>query len=172
MLMKKLIFIGGAMCTGKTTVAKVLIDKLEKSIMLDGDWCWYQGKHWNFSKRNKEMVVDNICCVLNNFLKNEKFEYVIFSWVLHLQETHDLILKELNFKDFKFYNISLIADGNTIRSRIKSANSGISAAEFEQFVNESLDRDNHCRKLNTVKIGTFKLSKAEVLNMVLNIIRK
>jgi nucleoside-triphosphatase THEP1 len=43
--MKKLIFIGGSPGVGKTTTAKMLIDKLEKSVMLDGDWCWYQGKH-------------------------------------------------------------------------------------------------------------------------------
>ncbi|MDR2645018.1 MAG: AAA family ATPase [Endomicrobium sp.] len=82
--MKKLIFIGGAPGVGKTTVAKMLIDKLEKSVMLDGDWCWYQGKHWNFSQENKDMVVDNIVYTLNNFLKNDSFDHVVFSWVLYL----------------------------------------------------------------------------------------
>ena len=62
----------------------MLIDKLEKSVMRDGDWYWYQGKHWNCSQKNKDIVVDNIVYVLNNFFKNDNFGHVVFSWVLHL----------------------------------------------------------------------------------------
>jgi predicted kinase len=171
-MMKKLIFIGGAPGVGKTTVAKMLIDELEKSVMLDGDWCWYQGKHWNFSQENKDMVVDNIVYTLNNFLKNDSFDHVVFSWVLHLQETHDFILKNLKFKNFKFYDISLTCDEHIIRKRIKSANSDISSNDLEQLVNRALDRNKCCCKLSTVKIDTSKLNKDEVLTDMLNIIRK
>jgi glutamine phosphoribosylpyrophosphate amidotransferase len=60
--------------------------------MLDGDWCWEQGNHWDFCDRNKEMVMDNICYLLGNFLSNPRFETVIFSWVMQLPEIHAELL--------------------------------------------------------------------------------
>ena len=38
--MKHLYIIGGTMGVGKTTVCRILKEKLEGSVFLDGDWCW------------------------------------------------------------------------------------------------------------------------------------
>ncbi|SCH61487.1 Uncharacterised protein [uncultured Clostridium sp.] len=38
--MKKLYLIGGTMGIGKTTTCQVLKTKLDKSVFIDGDWCW------------------------------------------------------------------------------------------------------------------------------------
>lgn len=38
--MKKLYLIGGTMGVGKTTTCQVLKRKLDKSVFVDGDWCW------------------------------------------------------------------------------------------------------------------------------------
>lgn len=35
------------------------------------------------------MVMDNICCVLNNFLHCSAYDHVIFCWVLHRQALLD-----------------------------------------------------------------------------------
>ena len=40
-MVKNLYFIGGTMGVGKTTVGKSLMNMLENSVFLDGDWCWY-----------------------------------------------------------------------------------------------------------------------------------
>ena len=37
---KKVYFIGGTMGVGKTSVCQILKRKLDKSVFLDGDWCW------------------------------------------------------------------------------------------------------------------------------------
>jgi hypothetical protein len=65
-----------------------------------------------------------------------------------------------------------MCDEHIIRKRIKSANSGIRSDDLDQLVNRALDRNKYCCKLSTVKIDTSKLNKDEVLNDVLNIIRK
>ena len=62
--MKQLILLSGPMGVGKTTAARGLLDVMPRSVMLDGDWCWEQGNHWDFCDRNKEMVMDNICYLL------------------------------------------------------------------------------------------------------------
>ena len=38
--MKHLYLIGGAMGVGKTAVSRRLSAMLERSVLLDGDWCW------------------------------------------------------------------------------------------------------------------------------------
>ena len=38
--MKKLYLIGGTMGVGKTTTCQILKRKLDKSVFIDGDWCW------------------------------------------------------------------------------------------------------------------------------------
>lgn len=38
--MKKLYLIGGTMGVGKTTTCQVLKRKLDRSVFIDGDWCW------------------------------------------------------------------------------------------------------------------------------------
>ncbi|MDR3256301.1 MAG: AAA family ATPase [Endomicrobium sp.] len=168
--MKKLIFISGAMSIGKTTIAKMLVNRLEKSVMLDGDWCWEQGDNWNYCQENKDMAVDNICYLLNSFLKNNNFNNVIFSWVLHLQETRDFILEKLRNKEFRFYDISLIANEQTIRDRQKVRNPNIGVNELEQAVTNSMDKMKYYHRLKTIKIDVSNLNKNEVLSAVLEII--
>lgn len=67
--MKSLIFLGGASGTGKTTAALSLVDRLEGSVMLDGDWTAWQGVNWDSCQENIEMQMQNICFMLNNFLR-------------------------------------------------------------------------------------------------------
>ena len=38
--MKRLYLIGGPMGVGKTTVCRELQKRLDRSVFLDGDWCW------------------------------------------------------------------------------------------------------------------------------------
>ena len=39
-LQKHLYLIGGTMGVGKTTTCRILKEKLDRSVFLDGDWCW------------------------------------------------------------------------------------------------------------------------------------
>ena len=65
--MKTLYLIGGTMGVGKTTVSQQLKKDLANSVFLDGDWCW-DADPFQVTDETKEMVMDNICYLLNNFL--------------------------------------------------------------------------------------------------------
>ena len=77
--MKKLIFINGTMGVGKTTIRQQLKQQLPYSVFLDGDWCW-DASPFVVTEETKTMVIDNIVHVLNNFLKCQTYETVIFFW--------------------------------------------------------------------------------------------
>ena len=76
--MKTLYLIGGTMGVGKTTVCQLLKKKLPKSVFLDGDWCW-DADPFVVTPEIKEMILDNIRHLLNNFLHCSVYENIIFA---------------------------------------------------------------------------------------------
>lgn len=128
-MQKKLIFISGTIGTGKTTLSKKLVNSIPDSVMLDGDWCFQQGVNWHFDDDTKQMAINNIIHILNNYLANPNFECIIFCWTLHRQEIIDQILNSIDYRnDIDFYHFSLMCDENTLRNRI--------VTRFEQRKNE------------------------------------
>ena len=76
--MKKLYLIGGTMGVGKTTTCQVLKRKLDRSVFIDGDWCWDMHP-FIVDEETKTMVMNNIVYQLNNakgeFLKSFIMNY-------------------------------------------------------------------------------------------------
>lgn len=93
--MKTLFLIGGPMGVGKTTAGQRLKYKLDRSVFLDGGWCW-DAHPFQVTAETKEMVLQNICALLNNFLRCSAYENVIFCWVMHQQAILDAILARLS----------------------------------------------------------------------------
>ncbi len=75
--MKNLYLIGGTMGVGKTTVGQQLKIQTPNSVFLDGDWCW-DANPFQVTEETKAMVLDNICCLLQNFLRCSAYDTVIF----------------------------------------------------------------------------------------------
>lgn len=96
-MQKKIIFISGTIGSGKTTLSKKLVNSIPNSVMLDGDWCFQQGYNWYFDSETKQMAINNIIYLLNSYLSNSNFEYIIFCWTLHKKETIEQILTSLNY---------------------------------------------------------------------------
>ena len=82
--MKKLYMIGGTMGVGKTSVSQCLKRELPNAVFLDGDWCW-DADPFLVTEETKEMVIDNICYLLNHFIQCSAYENIIFCWVMHEQ---------------------------------------------------------------------------------------
>lgn len=149
--MKKLYLIGGTMGVGKTTVCRTLQKKLPCCVFLDGDWCWDMSP-FVVSEETKAMVMDNICHILQNFLRCTAYENIIFCWVMHEQSIIDDILSRLDVGEAEVKTISLIASEKAITARLeKDVTAGIRTPDV---IERSIARIPLYEKLDTVKIDT------------------
>lgn len=156
--MKRLYFIGGPMGVGKTTVGLILRDKLPNSVFLNGDWCWDMSP-FQVTEETKKLVIDNICCLLGNFLGCTVFENIIFCWVLHEQRIIDEILSRLDLSGCEVKNISLVCSGDALAARLeKDVADGKRSAGV---IGRSLSRLPLYNGLRTVKLDVSDISAEE-----------
>lgn len=160
---KKLVIINGTMGVGKTTVCKELYQRLEKAIWLDGDWCWMMHP-WDFRDENKAMVIDNITYQLRNFLKNNSFDYIIFSWVIHQESIFDLILNRLQGLEFETYKITITCSEEALRSRM------LNDGRDDHGIEESIRRFSLYQAMNTIKVDTTAMTVSEAVERIRKII--
>lgn len=157
--MKTLYLIGGTMGVGKTTVSQQLKKNLRNSVFLDGDWCW-DASPFQVTEETKKMVVNNICYLLNSFLRCSAYENVIFCWVMHEQTIIDCILEKLDTEKCRVIPISLIADERNLRDRLTAdITSGVRTADV---IDRSVARIPMYRALNTIKIDTSNKTVGKV----------
>ena len=139
------------MGVGKTTVCRALQKKLPHCVFLDGDWCWDMSP-FVVSEETKAMVMDNICHLLQNFLRCTAYENIIFCWVMHEQSIIDDILSRLDVGEAEVKTISLIASEKAITARLeKDVAAGIRTPDV---IERSIARIPFYKKLDTVKIDT------------------
>lgn len=164
--MKKLYLIGGTMGIGKTTTCQVLKTKLDKSVFLDGDWCWDMHP-FVVNKETKKLVLNNICALLNNDIKFNAFENIIFCWVMHEQSIIDDLLSRLDLKDVKVIAISLVCQKEALEKRIqKDINQGIRKPDV---LARSVERLEMYQKLNTYKIDVSNKTIEEVVKEIIKV---
>ncbi|SDW36034.1 AAA family ATPase [Paenibacillus sp. PDC88] len=162
--MKKLIIISGTMGVGKTTVSKEVHKSLDRSVWLDGDWCWMMNP-WVFSEENIQMVIDNMTYMLRNYLTNSTFDYVILSWVLHKEEIRDELLDRLSGLEFQVETITLTCSETALRKRMEQDQ------RTEEEIKRSIDRLQGYKNMQTNRIDTSNVTMNQVVEQVRHIIR-
>lgn len=157
--MKKLYIIGGTMGVGKTAVCQLLKRKMDKSVFLDGDWCW-DSHPFQVTEETKDMVMRNICFLLNQFIHCSAYQSVIFCWVMHEQGIIDAILESIDQTDCCIKTVSLICGEAELRARLaRDVEAGIRTADV---IERSAARLPGYAALHTVKIDTGGKSADEV----------
>ena len=116
--MKQLYLVAGTMGVGKTTVCQALKRKLARNVFLDGDWCWDMHP-FQVTSETKEMVMQNICFLLNSFLRCSAYEHVIFCWVMHEQAILVEILSRLDLENCAVHTAALICSEDALRGRLQ-----------------------------------------------------
>ncbi len=165
--MKHLYLIGGTMGVGKTTVCQALNKELHNSVFLDGDWCW-NADPFQVNEETKQLVLDNIIHILNNFIHCSCYENIIFCWVMHEQSIIDTILDALDTQNIKVIKISLLTDENSLRNRLtQDIQSGIRTVDV---VERSLSRLPLYQKLDTIKIDSSNKTIATILSEIKEIL--
>lgn len=161
--MKNLYMIGGTMGAGKTTVCQRLKMTLEHAVFLDGDWCW-DAQPFVVNEETKEMVIRNICFLLNNFLHCSAYENIIFCWVMHEQEIIDSIVENLDMENCQLKCISLLAGERSLRDRLqKDVRRGLRTADVLQ---RSIERIPLYQNLNTIKVETDGKSVQRIVDEI------
>lgn len=164
--MKTLYLIGGTMGVGKTTVSKRLKEILPNSVFLDGDWCW-DASPFQVTEETKDMVIDNICYLLNNFLHCSAYENIIFCWVMHEQSIINSIKEKLDTENCNLRSISLMTDDDNLRKRLLSdIENGL---RTEDVIERSLLRLPLYQELNTIKIDTNDKSIEMIVNEIIKV---
>ena len=156
--MKTLYLVGGPMGVGKTSVCQLLKRRLDRCAFLDGDWCWDMDP-FVVNDETKEMVLDNICFVLERFLHCTEFENVVFCWVLHQQGIWDAILSRLDTRGLRVVRAALVASSEALVRRLQ----GDIAAGRRQpdVIPRSLARLPLYDKLDVLQIDTSERSAEE-----------
>ena len=151
------------MGVGKTTVAEALTRRLENSVMLDGDWCWWMHP-WVFNDENRRMVVANIRYVLQSYIDNSGFETIIFCWVMDEQQIINDICDGLTMEKVIFICISLIADEATLARNFEVGNRDTRA------LSDSLSRLEKYNRIDSVKIQETGKNAEDVTQEILGVI--
>ena len=147
--MKTLYMIGGTMGVGKTTVCQILKHELNRAVFLDGDWCW-DADPFQVNDETKEMVVRNICFLLNSFIHCSAYENIVFGWVMHRQEIMDDVLSRLDLSACEVRAISLVCSPEALRERLeKDVRAGI---RKQDVIDRSIERLPLYEEMKTLKI--------------------
>ena len=126
--------------------------------------CW-DASPFQVTEETKEMVIHNICYLLNSFLHCSAYENVIFCWVMHEQSIIDDIIKELDTENCRVKKISLIADESSLRDRLTvDITCGIRTTDI---IDRSVRRISMYQALDTVKIDTSDKTVREITDEIM-----
>ena len=153
------------MGVGKNAACLCLKQKLGRSVFLDGDWCWDMHP-FQVTEETKQMVMDNICHVLNNFIACTAYEHVIFCWVLHQQKIIDELLSRLHTAACEVRVISLVCNEPALLARLgKDIQSGVRTPDI---VARSLEYLPLYATLHTQKVDVSALTPAQAADAIIN----
>lgn len=162
--MKNVYIIGGTMGVGKTTVSMLLTRKLDNSVFLDGDWCWFADP-FQVTDETKEMVVDNICYLLNNYIRCSAYDNIIFCWVMHQQSIIDDILARIHSEQCLIHCVSLVCNEKALIERLRK--DVLSGARQPDVIQRSIQRIPFYESLKTIKIDVSDITAEEAAKQIL-----
>ena len=167
--MKRLYMIGGPMGVGKTAACRQLQQLLDRSVFLDGDWCWYSHP-FTVTEQTKQVVMENIGFMLQNFLKCSDYQNVIFCWVMDQPSILDEVISRIEpaLGDTSLFCITLTASPQAIREHLQK---DIDAQlREEDIIERSLARLTLYDKLSTYKLDISNLTPNQAAKAIISLI--
>ncbi len=165
--MKRLIIINGTMGVGKSSVGQSLNKSIPNSAFIDGDWCCKFNAP--LTDEIKNLYIENITSLLNNYLLNREVKDVIFCWVIHKNELLRKIIQNINLNKINGFVITLQADNISLTDRI------IERCNYEDRDDSELKRSlyyqkNYYKNMPSYKIDTSNMSIDDVAKKICDIV--
>lgn len=163
--LKKFIIITGPMGVGKTTIGKLLCDRLGRTAFIDGDWC-IDIHPFVGNRETKDMAIDNIIHIAKNYYKCSESDNIVLSWVMS-QNTIDKIILGLSDLDLQICSITLICDKEALINRWHKDLT--TEWRLDEWLESSLNSlENYSNRTNTIKIDTSKINADSVISEIMN----
>jgi len=120
--MKQLMVVVGPNGVGKSTTARKIVEYCEHTAYVDSDWCRMMNP-FVFSETAKETIIENIYCLLRNYLLCDDVHTVIFTYGWHgeRKEIYQRVIEKLKescvFKE-KILILKCSEEGNRKRAHM------------------------------------------------------
>ncbi len=114
----------------------------------------------------KAMVVDNICHLLNSYLKCNVYKNIVFCWVIDEQNILDEITSKLKLSNVNVRVFTLMANKDSLVHRIdKDIKDGKRSTDV---ISRSIAKLQKYNTLNSTKINTNTKSLKDITVEILN----
>lgn len=166
--MYNIIFILGSQGVGKTTISRLLKEKLN-SVYVDFDWIrgYHLDKNWtNATPIDEKMSIENLVFLLKNY-QNHGYKNIIASGF-----TESNFVRIMNeFKDIKHLTITLyISDDDVLKERILTESRDSGFRDFEESIKFNSRLRDELHFPNEQKIDNTKQTPTETINQILEFI--
>jgi adenylate kinase family enzyme len=168
--MHNFIFILGAQGAGKTTVARLLKEKL-KSVYVDFDWVrdFHLDAGWtNISEVEERMSWENLLFLLKNYTKYNYKNIIVGGFT---DNNIVRILSEL--KEYKNMVITLyVTDDEVLKQRVLNPSRDSGFRDYEKSIQLNKELKDELHFSNEYKIDNTHPNPQDTVNQIINIIVK
>ncbi len=164
--MYNFIFLLGAQGSGKTTLARLLKEKLN-SVHIDYDWIrdYHLDKGWkNTSDIEEEMSFENLVFLLKNYAKHNYKNVIVSGFT---EENIERILEE--FKDYKNIVITIyLSNDEVLKQRVLTQSRDSGFRDFEQSIQFNRKLRDELNFSNEHKIDNTNQTPEETANQIID----
>ncbi len=112
----RVIIVNGPMGVGKTTVGKLIAEKVPGTAFIDGDWCM-DIHPFIGNRETKEMAADNILHMIGNYNRCSACGMVVLVWLMDDARVLKIILDGISEMGLQAKVFTLICDENELVKR-------------------------------------------------------
>lgn len=164
MLMKQLIVIIGPNGVGKSTTAKNIVMQCEKCAYVDSDWCRVMNP-FKFTKNTKQTTIQNIYCLLRNYLTCEDISTVVFTYGWHgeRKQIYENVISKLRKDKLEFSEKVVILKCSMSENIKRAMNDGRDEMRIKRGIEMTYSfYDEYCYPC----IDTTEMNPSQVANKI------
>ena len=168
--MKRLLTIVGPNGVGKSTTAKMIVQKRAYTAFVDAEWCRCVNP-FGFNESTKQTVFDNIYCLLHNYLCNNEIDTVIFAYGWHGERKciYDKVIDKLEKSGISFQETVIVLKC----SESENIKRCIADCREEERIKRGMEKTfNFYEELDYPYIDTTNMTPDEVAEHIISLMQQ